>query len=137
MNCPNLVHLERILYKGGEKMKKHIFAFFLALVFASAIPLSAQAVTPRAPAIQPGLSFNGTTATCSLFVSANSNDNITAVVKLWHGSRTLTTWNIRGQESINFIDTYSVSRNTTYKLTADVTINGTTYPQVSVSRTNS
>ena len=117
-------------------MKKRLLAFFLAIVLISVIPVSVQAITPRAPAILPGLSFSGTTATCSLFVSANSNDNITAVVKLWHGSRSLATWNVSGQESLNFINTYPVSRNATYKLTADVTINGTTHPQVSVSKTN-
>lgn len=116
-------------------MKKRIICFTLVLLLIAVIPLSANAVTPRAPAILPGLSFSGTTATCSLFVSANSNDNIHAVIKLWQGSRSLVTWNVSGREYLDFVNTYSVNRNTTYKLTADVTINGESYPQVSVSRT--
>ena len=116
-------------------MKKRIVCFALAILLVAVIPLSAKAVTPRAPAILPGLSFSGTTATCSLFVSSNTNDNIRAVIKLWQGSRAIVTWNVSGREYLDFVNTYSVSRNTTYKLTADVTINGESYPQVSVSRT--
>lgn len=116
-------------------MKKRIACFALAILLVAVIPLSAKAVTPRAPGILPGLSFSGTTATCSLFVSANANDNIHAVIKLWQGSRSIVTWNASGTEYLDFVNTYGVSRNTTYKLTADVTINGTSYPQVSVSRT--
>lgn len=117
-------------------MKKIIALCIVVVIMISLVPISASAVTPRAYSILPGLTFNGTTATCSLTVYANANDSIDAVIKLWQGSTCLKTWTEEDIQSMIFVDTATVSRYVTYKLTVDVSINGIAQPQHSVTRTN-
>lgn len=47
----------------------------------------------RAAAVVPRISFNGTTASCTVFVAADRpTDDIEAVIKLWQGSKCIETW---------------------------------------------
>lgn len=116
-------------------MKKTLIPIILVLVLIGTIPLSVSAVEPKATAIIPGLSFNGTTAICTLTVSADSTDSIYATIKLWNGNTCVKTWYKSATEILSFRDTTTVSRNTTYTLTADVLINNVSQPQASTSRT--
>lgn len=116
---------------------KKIFALILSLILlVSLIPMSAVAVTPKAPLIYPTLSFNGTTATCGLVVSAENNDQISATVKLMRGSTVVATWYPSAVGTLSFSRTATVSRNTTYTLTAQVYINGIAQDPASTTRTN-
>lgn len=117
-------------------MKKAIISLALVVVLVLMIPLSVNAAMPKATAIVPGLSFNGTTAICTLTVSADATDSIYATIKLWNGSTCLKTWYRSATEVLTFRDTASVSINGTYTLTADVSINGSAQPQASVTRSN-
>ena len=68
--------------KGGEQMKKVVFAALL--LFLIAIPVSAQA-TQRSTASIPSITFSGTTATCTVSVngdSANDSISLTATYQL-------------------------------------------------------
>ena len=47
----------------------------------------------RAAAVVPRISFNGTTASCTVFVAADRpTDDIEAVIKLWQGSKCTQRW---------------------------------------------
>ena len=84
----------------------------------------------------PDISFSGTTANCSVTVVGNQiSDKLTATIKLWQGTTCLETWTTSGTGYIFWDDTATVSKNNTYKLTVDVTINGVTKPQVYVEGT--
>lgn len=117
-------------------MKKFTALTLVLILLLSIVPLSAFAATPRTAMIYPTLSFSGTTATCSLIVTADPGDNISAVVKLWRGGSCLATWNASGTRTLSFSRTATVSKSQTYTLTADVTINGVSQPQASTTRSN-
>ena len=110
-------------------MKK--VALFLAVILVLSIPMTVNATSERMLTIFPELTFSGTTANCSVRVVGNSTaDDIDVVIKLWRGTTCLETWTASGYGYVFWSDTATVTRNRTYKLTVDVTINGVTKPQV-------
>lgn len=114
-------------------MKKTLFAafFLLMLVF----PFSAQA-TQRSAMVKPNITFSGTTATCSVSVIGNSaKDSISLTVKLYSGNACIATWTDSGSGNLNFSRTKTVQKGSTYKLTADVSINGTALSTASTTGT--
>ena len=115
-------------------MKKSISA--ILLLIALLIPVSAQAASPRTSRVYPSLSFDSTTATCSVYISGNkTTDSIALTAKLWQGSKCITTWHASGTGDLNFSKTKTVSSGSSYKLTADVTINGNALDTASASGT--
>ena len=81
--------------------------------FLELLSSTAHAAT-RAAAVVPRISFNGTTASCTVFVAADRpTDDIEAVIKLWQGSKCIET----------------------YQLTVDVTLEGKVQPRFSVEGT--
>ena len=116
-------------------MKKRLAAFLMLAVLL--LTVSAGAFSARAPHIQPGLSFIGDQATCSLNVLGDKGDeDISATIKLMKGTTCLKTWSASDVESLNFKETASAPKGATYTLTADVTVDGKTYPTASISKTN-
>lgn len=116
-------------------MLKRTIAIVAILILLTTIPITANATSSRGLVIYPSITFNGTTATCALVVSANPSDEITATLKLWHGSTCLKGWDLKDENILEFSDTCPVVAGQTYKLTADVSINGVAEPQVSITRT--
>lgn len=109
----------------------------LIVLFALILAVPAYAQPLRTVTIQPGLSFSGTQATCSLEVYANSySDEISARIVLKRGASTVASWEVDDVGDLIFSDTVSVSKNATYTLTAYVSINGNSYPPSSVTKTN-
>ena len=105
-------------------MKKRLVAVLLLAVMA--LTISAYAST-RASVIQPGLSFAGTNANCS----------ISATIKLNRGSINLKTWYTTGTGDLLFSDSsITTPKGYSYTLTADVTINGKVYAPVSLTKKN-
>ena len=120
--------------EGGETMKK--IALFLAIILVISAPLTVHAAEPRILSIYPGISFNGTTAECSVTVVGDyTTDEIDVVIKLWRGSTCVKTWYDSGDGYIFWEGTATAVKGKTYTLTADVTINNVTKPRVSVSGT--
>lgn len=115
-------------------MKKRTLALILVIVML--LSMTVIAVDARSKSISPRLTFSGKTANCGLdVVGDTTSDTISATIKLCRGTEVLETWYESGSGYIFFSDTYTVDKTGTYKLTADVTINGTTYPTVSHSAT--
>lgn len=114
-------------------MKKSTFAAFLILLLL--IPVSAQA-SQRGVAVSPNIRFNGTTATCTVSVSGNNaKDAISLTAKLYCGSDCIATWTDSGTGRLSIVKTKSVQSGKNYKLTADVTINGTALATASTTGT--
>lgn len=104
-------------------MKKPIWLTLL-LLLALMLPITAQAA-PRSPRATPSISFSGTTAT----------DSISLTAKLWKGSECIATWTASGTGTLKFSKTKTVEKGSTYKLTADATVNGTKLPTASATGT--
>ena len=105
------------------------------LLVAFLLPISAKA-TPRASKVLPNITFDGNIATCSVSVFGdNTHDTISLTAKLWMGSECLATWNESGAGFLSFSTTKNVQKGKTYKLTADVTINGKMLDTVSATGT--
>ena len=114
-------------------MKKHFFPIMCA--FLVLLSSTAHAAT-RAAAVVPRISFNGTTASCTVFVAADRpTDDIEAVIKLWQGSKCIETWETSSVGDLAFSGTATVSRGKTYQLTVDVTLEGKAQPRFSVEGT--
>lgn len=113
---------------------KRTIAIILAMIML--LSVSVFALEVRLVPVDVNLSFNGTTANCEMSATAsNMNQQISATIKLYRGTTCLHTWNVSDYGTLDFAETWTVSKGYTYKLTADVTINGTTYPTVSTSQT--
>ena len=115
-------------------MKKTIWLTLL-LLLALMLPITAQAA-PRSSSAKPSLSFSGTTATCKVTVyGTGTKDSISLTAKLWKGSECIATWTASGTGTLKVSKTKTVEKGSTYKLTADATVNGTKLPTASVTGT--
>lgn len=107
------------------------------LIIAMLIAVPAHAASSRTFRVFPDLEFNGTTATCTVAIMANhTSDKIVATTALWQGSTLVDSWNSSGSGTLKISETATVSKNKTYKLVVNYSINGTSYSPVSISRTN-
>lgn len=119
-------------------MRKRWIAVAIAFMIMM-LPVTAFAKGPETDSISsisisPSLSFDGSTAYCGLTVWANSNDSISASLKLWRGSTLLKSWNDSASGYLNMSETATVASGYTYKLTADVIVNGVAKPTVTVTK---
>ena len=110
-------------------------ALLLAVVLVLSAPLSAQAAMPRTEII-PTLSFSGTTARCEVIVDADHTyDYVVVMLKLFHGNNLIAQWSEANAGSVDISETCTVTKGVTYTLTAQVTINGYSYPSCSTTKT--
>lgn len=104
-------------------MRKRILALCLILVFA--LGISAQAVEILAVRTVPKITFDGTTATCTVNVRGDkTTDTISLTAKLYKGNTCVKIWTASGTGTVRLSKPATVEKGKTYKLTADVTING-------------
>lgn len=109
---------------------KKVFVVLVTILFLL-IPISTYAATPRIVNIWPSLTFSGTTAKCSLTVTADSTDDeILVIVKLWQGNTCVASWTDTGEGYLYFNETKKVTSGKSYKMTVDVTINNVSRPTV-------
>ena len=115
-------------------MKK--IAMLLAIILLVATPLTAQAATPRTIDVRPKLTYTGTTANCSVLVSADyTYQEIEVTIALWHGNSWIESWEVSGEGYVYWQDTVTVVSGNTYTLTIDATIDGEDLDQVYISQT--
>lgn len=121
--------------KGVIPLQKKVISLLLVLATLFTCPLHSKAESLRASTVWPSLSFNGTTAQCSVSVTADKmSDSIEIVVKLWRNNICIKTWENSGIGYLIFNKSTIVTKGYTYILTADVTLDGVTQPTVSVSK---
>lgn len=119
---------EAIVLKKNIIMLLTLFAFMVSVVSVHA--------APRTISIKPSISFDGTTAKCSVSVVADKmSDSVSATLVLWDGSKVIDSWTAAGTGYLLFSDTAQVVEGRRYTLTVDVVIGGITKPQVSVEGT--
>jgi len=112
-------------------MKKRYLALSVLLAVILVMPVYAQTYAARN---ECDLSFAGSTAYCSVSILRDDrSDEISAVVKLWDGSRDVAEWSADGTGRLDFYETKTVTPGRTYKLTVDYTVNGKSQPQLSTS----
>lgn len=110
---------------------------FLMLVMSMILAIPAYAVVQRTIDVVPDIEFNGTTATCTVRIMGDrTTDRITATMELWQGSTLIDDWSASGSGILKIDETATVSKNKTYTLTVEYTINGVNQMPVSLSRTN-
>lgn len=108
-------------------MKKRCLTLLLVLsvLLTASVPVMARSAEGT-----PVLTFDGTTAKCSISIVGDSKDDeISITLKLWRGSTCLATWKDSGTLYLSMSETKIVTKGHTYKLTADITINGEPQPQ--------
>lgn len=98
------------------------------------LTLPAQA-TSRQIGVSPSLTFNNTTATCSVFIRANkANDKISADITLWQGNSCIESWEASDSGTLTFQSTTTVEKGKSYTLKVDFSINDVVQPSVSYSK---
>lgn len=109
-------------------MKKHVI-LPIVIVFALLFNTSAMAVTDYTR-VTPQLSFNGTTATCTLTI--HTDYEVNANLRLYHGTTCIASWPGSGEYLLVISGKCDVVKGETYTLIAYYTINGilTTSPAV-------
>lgn len=116
-------------------MKLRTLAMGFLLVFLLQIPVQA-AVSPRVSAFAPSLSFDGTTAHCSIYARASKQtDKISVTLELKHGSTSVGYWSESSTSYVIIDESVTVVKGQSYVLTATVTINGVPQASVPISGT--
>lgn len=113
-------------------MKKWIIP--IALILVCALTLSVSAIEPRATRITPSLTFSGTTANCTVIVSAVGSE-IDVTMELWTGSTLVDSWNNDGTTRVVVEGSCTVTKGKTYTLKTYGTIDGVKFTGTSVSGT--
>ena len=104
---------------------------------AKILAISAHAASARTIDVYPSLTFNGTSATCTVTIlGERTTDRISAVMELWQGNILIDDWSASASGILKIDETATVERNKTYKLTVNYTVNGVAQTPVSISRTN-
>lgn len=118
-------------------MRKRILAVLMPVLLVCL--LTAQAVCAadlRAAGGTPSLSFDGTTAICSVICQGNrTTDKIEATLTLYQGSTTVDSWSASGTRKVSFSGECAVRSGKTYRLELTCSINGVEKPSVSVTKT--
>ena len=114
-------------------MKKRVFVFALVLtLLVGAVVPTAHA---RATMGELSLTFNGTTATCDFYIMKAGSD-IKVTMTLWQGNRQIASWTEQSKGVVWLVEQCPVSKGLTYTLTVNFTIDGTSMPEQSVTKTN-
>ena len=115
-------------------MKRRIFS--LTVLFLLMLGITAQAIEPRATGGNPVLTFDGTTAECSVTCTGNrSSDQVEATLTLYHGDSYVDSWNATGKLRVSLFGECNVKRGETYTLVLTWSVNGTKQPSASTTKT--
>ena len=96
----------------------------LALILILALQMPVQAISPRVNFFSPSLSFDGTTAKCSIYARGAPTDEISVALELRGPSGRVGYWTNSDTERVVINESATVVRGQTYELTATVRING-------------
>lgn len=115
-------------------MKKRFLCLVAVLAILLTLVVPGEAISLYSERSYPTLSISGQTATCMITVKANSDTaKIKATMKLYQGNTKIAAWTASGTGSLSMKKTKKVAAGKTYKLTADVTIDGKKQPTASAT----
>ena len=113
-------------------MRRRICALIILVVLA--LSISVQSIEPRTSA-QLSLSFDGTTALCSVICRGSSSDDaIDATLTLYQGSTYVDSWSDSGKGRVVISGTCKAVSGKNYKLVVDYSVNGESQPSVYSTR---
>lgn len=115
-------------------MKKRWFALgmLFALLFTT---IGVQAIEYRAISNKPNLSFDGTTACCSVVCTgASSSDTVAATLTLYQGSTYVDSWSGSGKGSVAIYGESKAESGSSYTLTLNFSVNGIKKSSTSVTK---
>ena len=104
----------------------------LVFVFILILSLSANAAEPRANLVVPKLSFEDTTASCSVTITAPGKE-IKATMNLWYGNRLIGSWSGTATSALFISGSTQAVDGRTYTLRVTGTIGGVAFAAESVS----
>lgn len=115
-------------------MKRRICVWMALIVLV--LSVSVQAAEMRVISAKPMLSFNGTTAFCSVICRGDSsNDTIDVTLTLYQGSSYVNSWSDSGKGRVALSGTCEAVSGKSYKLVVDYSVNSVSKPSVSTTRT--
>ena len=113
-------------------MKKIVSLLIAMTLLISSV--TAYAAEPRILAANPNLSFDGTTAECSVSCRGEkTTDKITATLTLYQGNTIVDSWSASGTFRVALSEKCSVKRGSSYKLTLTWSVNGVQQSTTSVT----
>ena len=115
-------------------MKKRIVSVFLVAAILSALVATAAAAQSRAADYTPSLTFDGTTANCTISIMAIGKP-ITATLELWQGSTRVAKWSDSATSRLIIDEDCTVTKGQTYTLKVSGTINGVSFTGTPVTGT--
>ena len=104
----------------------------LVLVFILILSLRANAAEPRANLVYPKLSFENTTANCSVTITAPGKE-IKATMNLWYGNRLIDSWSGTATSALFISGSAGAIKGEEYVLRVSGTIGGVAFTAESVS----
>lgn len=115
-------------------MKKRIFP--LAMLILLALCITAHAVEPYALTANPVLSFDGTTAECSVSCRGEkATDEIEVTLTLYRGNTIIDSWSESGTFRVTVSGECSVKSGVTYSLVMTWSVNGEAQTDVTITKT--
>lgn len=114
-------------------MRRRICALIALVVLA--LSISVQAAELRTASAKPVLSFNGTTAFCSVICRGDgSDDTVDATLTLYQGTTYVDSWSDSGKGQVSFSGSCKAVSGKSYKLVVDYSVNGESKPSVYTTR---
>lgn len=115
-------------------MKKRILGLVIPVLLV--LTLSAQAAESRILKNIPSLSFNGSTAICTVTCTGNNTkDKVSATLTLYQGGVYVDSWSDSGTGMVFISESCEVESGKSYKLVLTYSINGIAKPSQSDSKT--
>lgn len=116
-------------------MRKFSMILAVAMIF-SMLTVPSMAAESRIVGAMPDLSFNGTTATCTLSVTANTmDDEIQAIIMLYRGDTLINYWSRWGDGYLFFTESVDAVRGSEYTMSVTVYVNDELFISRSVTGT--
>lgn len=113
-------------------MKKRIMLLTVALIFL--FVLNASGIESRVSTVTPRLTFEGTTAKCSVAI-VDSGKEIDATMSLWRGNAKVGSWSGTGQSFLSLSEECTVAKGKEYTLKVSGTIGGVSFQSTPITKT--
>lgn len=100
-------------------MRRVLVIILVVLLFATSLSYAGTLAITKSIK----LTFSGTNANCLLTVKS-PGDSISATLKLYHGTTMIDSWPASGTGSVTIGETHNCVSGQTYRLEADIMVNG-------------
>lgn len=115
-------------------MKKKLYLLATLVLLILSMCINASAAETRLITAKPTLTFNGTTAYCSVTITAAGKD-IDATMELWRGNTLVDSWSNDGTTVVQITGNCAVTKGAAYTLTVTGTVGGETISAIPVTKT--